>query len=740
MRALARLGSTEPEHVLSEREQARIRATVKARCQAPAEEDNQSGEVQRFQLARYNPEVAAELRRAALAKAARRARLVPWKASGATATVGATGLGVSLIAEIVAGPMGHLVASGGTALVSGATALGLSVLGRRKRRWRRSEDASAVGAVVLSTTIAAVGAATVPVLGPVWPWLGFVLLGGTAAEATVWRRSLQPRAAVQLPAIEAEAAPELEYEPELLTAVQEFADRWLRETAHKGGNAPGSQLYGGTEHEGGRMSFRLQMPGGMTLPKVQSRVVEIASELDLDPRQLVFDDPPPDERGWRSARQGLVQVVYESPITEVVEWTEPMWRNGRIGLGPYADGADQWAEYVLYAPEEGRARNGIVVGSTGSGKSGLVTSMDASARSSQLVVTIYLDPKLNSSPELAEAASVTVLGLDRAEEFTHAVQTLLWARGMESGLNGWQRFTAGPERLIYLIIIEECDMLFTLPGMAKRWGVIAKTCGALGVPLLLNTQIDGLGAFGNEEMLRSNTAAGNAVIMRTKSGSSGGQLIAPELPSARTLPQDPGLGYIAAQDARRALWRAAYLPDQQKRPDGMNAAVALARYPDAPMCPIGRRAFAAFLGESAGQRQQGERDRMQAALDAFLAGAEAAPVVGAVPDVQHTALDAVAAFGEFMGSAEKFAALPGPMAKVIQLHRPDASEVELSESDRKVLAAITDGCTRSWQIIDRVGLSGPWVSQICKRLAGLGLIVDGGHGVWTPPEDKAAGQ
>lgn len=687
-----------------------------------------------FPVARYTEAYNRELSRRCEIAALRRARALPVKLTASTAAAGAGGWGVAALAELLAGPAGHLIASAGTPAAA-LVAIGAVRLAHRARitEWRGTFRAASVGAVGWLATASALGPGW-------WPLLGAALVGGATVVATPWRRAHTAPLGLPAPPERSQLEQASTEEPHELDDVAAFAAAWHRLVARQNGKAPGSALADGTRAEN-YLQYLLTLDG-QTLTQLQGRAVEIASDLDCDPMQLVFDAPPANADGWRSAKRATLRYVTNSPITRIVEYDGPRYRDGRIGLGPYADGQG-WAEWVLFA--EDSMYSGFVIGSTGSGKSGFLNGLVASARSSGLIVTIYLDPKVNSSPELAQTASVTALDLDRAEEFTRAVEMFLRGRRLESGINEDPGFTPTRERPGYLVVIDECDMLFTLPGMGKRWGHVAKTGRGLGLGVVGATQIDGIVACGNEEMLRSNMARHNVALMRTESASSGGQLIAPSLPSSRSLPEEPGYSYLKAMDARRAPLRAAYLPSAKKRPDGYNALVALQQNPDAPMCEIGRRAFAAFLGGSQEERRERDKALMRRELDQFLGGH--AETSGRQEHVEPGGVEELLGMVPAALTADNVIPLRRDQDVTFGQRLPDelmpaaAAGVDsrLNQTDLMVLAAVYLGHTTSAAIIAHTGLPAPRVSNSGRKLAGLGYLADGGYGVWAVPHGKGVG-
>ena len=675
--------------------------------------------VERFDIANWNRQHRRDLE----IEAERRARALPVRAAAATAALEAGGWGAAAVAELLAGPAGYLIATASTPAVAAVVLLAVRLAHRQRiSEWSGLFNRAAVTGLGLVSVASAVG--------PVWWPLHFLAAGvGALLVSAPWRAAHREVIISAAPVVRAsEPRPALEVGQSVpLDDIEAFAARWHRDIARRDGKAAGSALSDGHGFDNG-LEYLLEMAGGMVLPQLQSRAMEIASVLDCDPMQLVFDDPPRSAAGWRSARRAMLRYVTHSPITQVVDWTEPHYGDGRCGLGPHADGQG-WGEWELFA--ENSMRNGVIIGSTGSGKSGMINGLVATARSSRKVVTVYLDAKGDSSPELAQSATVTTLGLDQAEEFTTAVEALLYGRRLESGLNGWSGFEPRTDRPGYLVVIDECDMLFALRGMAHRWGVIAKTCRSRGAGLLLATQIAGVAAFGNNEMLRSNVARFNVALMRTESPSSGGQLIAPELPDSRSLPGEPGYAYLKAPGTRRAPLRAAYLRSAQNCPDGFNALTALQAYPDAPLCPIGQRAFAAFLAGTPEQRREQNRAHLQAQLSAFLGGGEAT----VSPPCQASGLEHL---------AERIPqALTGD--NVIAIRRPSQGPASatcddrLTDTDRRVLAAVQAGHVRSYQIVNATGLRNSAVSKSAAKLAKRGLLADGGHGKWALPDQQGVG-
>jgi hypothetical protein len=746
--ALDNLGGTESEDTTEQPGKSLVR--------------RQSSEVVSLEQKRRAKLAEAERQRRECIRAGQKARMAPTLGTLATTAAGYCVWGAN---EVISNALGHPLGLGPELLealaVSAASTSSVFIVkwanrdmigGAHRRRYYVAGTVSSLWIVLSMFT------------GPGWVMLA-ILWTIQAVVAGPWLRSH----AVERPVVVAPITPAGELPPPGenesedgegstadVIALEDVGARWAKKIAiRNGGQVPGSKLTEGKRVDN-VLEFSLQLNGGQILTDVQSRAERIASGLEMDPLQLVFDQPTMDGQ-WRNASKIRMQVVLDSPITNVVPFVKPMHRDGRILLGPYADGRG-WAEYVLFS--EDSMRNGVVIGSTGSGKSGLITGLVASARAMKgpdvkgvlrpIVAVAYLDPKQNSAPDLADNATVTELGLERAEEFTQAVEKLIELRGLESGINKWPGFTPTPERPGMLIVIDECDLLFKLPRMAERWAAIAKTGRALGVGLLLATQYAGMVAFGNSEMLRSNIAAGNVILMRTESNTSD-RLIAPELPDSRSLPDSPGYGYLKAKDSRTAPFRAAYLPATHNAPDAYNAGVALRENPDADLAldRVARKAIELVMPPGMNRETKAEADRQRMAER--LAKELGEPVTPPKAATQPTVADEL---DDMLNQLDNL----GPVAKVYKM-RPDTDEdtdlaapsapmgmdavdkawsdlSNLTENEQMVLDALLTGTYRSGDIVTSTSLSNSTVSKTLAQLGVRGLARKEGHGDWRPTRER----
>ena len=400
------------------------------------------------------------------------------------------------------------------------------------------------------------------------------------------------------------------------SGLTDFENRWVAKVAtNTSRGVPGARLSNGKTTEAG-YSWTVDLCNGETLTEVQGRAANIASLMKLSASAVMFDPLPLKQGVLGDESRIRMQIVTASPVIEPVEYEVPTVTDGRIPLGRYADGRDTAKAPVIV---RGGVRHIAVIGSTGSGKSSIINGIAVSLRRNYPVVTLYFDPKGDSSPDLRKNATVARLGLDDAEAFTTAVERICEGRGYESALADRSTFAPSLEQPIYLTIIDECDMLFGLDKMARRWGIISKTARSKGLLLVGASQYGGLKAFGNDELLRSSFAAGSVILMRTASNTSD-QLIAPGLPPSRFLPNLPGYAYLAAEGARMAPFRGSILrSSDDASPCQQHVGDLLARYPDVGVDLIGRVALGDLLVPIE-EREAANKAMVQAKLAAFMSG------------------------------------------------------------------------------------------------------------------------
>lgn len=514
-------------------------------------------------------------------------------------------LGVSA-AQVAAYLDLHTLVTAATAMLSYGAALATGALMGKRGRVMTRRERLAVLAAATWLTLASLG-----INGPL---IFLLLMLSGAVGLKHWRDRRRP-AVIPTPVIPAPTA--------LPTSeLDKYEGRWIRKVATNGSKGiSGAELVGGVADEIG-MTWTVELINGETLSGVQARIGSIASLLGISAKNLQFDARPCEQGEMDDDSRIRMQIITSSPVINAVPYRVPVITDGRIPIGPYADGRTI-ASIPLVTRNS--VRSIVVIGSSGSGKSSLINGLLISIRANFPTVTLTLDPKGNSSPDLRKNSTVAMVGLGEAEAFTRAVERLCEGRGYESALHGWSGYKPDAikadgtrvTRPLYVVVIDECDMLFGLPGMGKRWGLIAKILRALGIPLILASQYAGIRVFGFDEVLRSNIP--NVLLMRTDSNTSD-KLIAPGLPPSRFLPAEPGYGYLKAEGARRASLRAAVVRSSDDAAlDEEHAGILLARHGDVEVDAIGRVALGNLL-EAPAEREATNLKSIETKLREFLSG------------------------------------------------------------------------------------------------------------------------
>lgn len=427
-----------------------------------------------------------------------------------------------------------------------------------------------------------------------------VLVAGWALLSVPWWRHHWPHPRIDppTPPVGEESVPEL----------------WDRYVADPGGRLAGAVLFrpGVTEHS--RTWWVQLRRGRQDIATARAALPQVSTGLDIPMHRLLFDPVPREDMPVERPSIIRLQHVVNSPIEDTVYFDQPRWRDGRILLGPHADG-DGEATWRLYT--DNSMWSGYVLGSTGSGKSRLVEGVVLTARAMPVKpITIYLDGQAGaSSPALWEHAtwrggpdeSLTILAaLERGLRMRQKWNVAYRLAGFTPGLcpDG-----AAEPLTPVLIVGDEWHKIARLA--PERWADLAREQRKCGYGILAASQETSLAAFGGSDALRSSLITGNGIAMRTTSRMSAG--LFPGLGGDDGLnpvdfPQLPGYGYkIAAPGSgeRTTAYRARFLPDDKDRADAERAGRSLpvptvgewlAKTPDGTLDEMTARAFgSAFL-------------------------------------------------------------------------------------------------------------------------------------------------
>ncbi|MFI7074930.1 ATP-binding protein [Micromonospora sediminicola] len=454
----------------------------------------------------------------------------------------------------VAGPLGLSWQSVGiVALAIAATAAGWRARSRTVRAWR------AAIAVVLggyaAATVAAGGAdamAAHPTLTIAVPALLGVVLGWP------WWHHLRHLTPAPAPAPVPAAGPAAEVIDPLTAHWQR---RWEREVV-AAKVCEGTTVVEVKEPRPGVTEALVRLsPGTKPGPLFKSGPdVEVA--LDLNEGAI----------GWRSTGKRAwlrVVLVERSYIADGVPWTGPTYANGRFEVARFADGSP--GQWILSLPHDG-VRGGLVVGSTGAGKSRALGTVIANALDGGVAVAIGDPQNGQSLPAWRDAVDYhagvekTLLLLRRVHAEIMRRSELLAGVGADAFDENDPRIRAlGLRRLI--VIVDECQLVLIpntpIVALAEQ---AAETMRKTGVGLIFATQLPQMKSLGGSVRLRDALVAGNALILRLSNRGSGTTILPDDfVGDPFALPREidgkttAGMGYLRHSNRVGMLCRVPHL-------------------------------------------------------------------------------------------------------------------------------------------------------------------------------------
>lgn len=700
-------------------------------------------------------DLGATISRAARIEAGRRARRLPLLGTTVTAATGYTAWGVCELAYAGAGPVGELVAAGGTAGLCAATlaVLRLTYRDRIPTVWRRRWWAAGAGAATWVNTAAVLGAGS-------WPMTAALALGAAAASRSWLTLHQVPRPHDQpplpTPALPAPTVAELVEDSGTV-----LVRRWSERIARPGGVVPGSMLTDRVELPHAIRWTVQTIPGTTSFSSMFALRDRIASGLQVPAARVLLEPSETDESA------AILTVITKDLLAAGIPYVGPRYHDGRIEVGPWADGSGM-AEYI--AVDRVGCRNGMASGEPGSGKSAFLEAVALGLKSSGEWVVWFGDgdPEGGSSPLLNELADWPEAGPARVLAQLEAIEAVLIVRGMVKST-----LTADPDTGLPIPItdpttqrplreirpcpaypglkwiIDELHRLSSDPWMKAqnfipRLERVTRIGRKYGVTLLTGSQSLLAGDFGNSTPLRGYLAARNLFAFRngnkTEKAVVSGLVISPG-----TLPAGGGYCYSAGS-GRLAMTRVAWAADMARWIPGLPATdldpdTLLAATPFLPDTP---RDPATALAEQ--QARLAAWRALQGATPAITAaGTGPAPVRTMMPALSMGALSGLVVPGALTGD------------NVIALRpelRPEDEGPDLdalNNAQRAVYDALHDGAgpRSTGALAELTGFRLPAVSKALSALADLGLAAKIAHGIWAPtgpttaaarPDDRTADQ
>ena len=413
----------------------------------------------------------------------------------------------------LSGPMG--IPTGTIALGVAAALVTATVWPARSRvvRMWRAGIVTVLGAFAITTTAAGGPVAmdahpTLTLFGPVlagmllgWPW---------------WHHLRQPTTVDAQPV--AEAQPQSQSDE--LTA--HWARRWEREVIAEG-VCEGTRVVRASSPREGVTEAILQLSAGkgMKPSAIMKKGPEVEVALHLDEGAV----------GWQSTgKAALVRVVLVemSYVAEGVPWTGPSYRDGRCRIITYVDGsAGPW----VFNPPGFGVKGGLVVGSTGTGKSRGLGVLIANLLAGGWMVAVGDSQNGQSLPAWkhktdyhAGPAAVTLL-LRRFHAEVARRSKMLADASVEVFDEADPRVQAlGLKKL--MVVVDECQLvLIRNTPIVALVQEAAETMRKTGAGLILATQLPQIGSLGGSIRLRDALVAGNTLVLRLSNRGSGSSIL-----------------------------------------------------------------------------------------------------------------------------------------------------------------------------------------------------------------------
>lgn len=390
-------------------------------------------------------------------------------------------LHVSIWAQLASAPVALLIAAGW----------------RARSRWIRCYRATIVGALagwaLLADPLSSGPSIQVLALGilPIgWPW---------------WRHIRDHQ----------------EPEPEV-DQTDEWVQRWRTDVIDNG-VCKNTRLTVAKTVRSGVIEASIRLLPGAKIGEVVKTGPSVETCLDL----------PEGSIGWRrtgrAAKLQLV-IVERSYIQLPVEYHGPTYRDGRFEIITYADGTP--GTWVHQRPKNG-TYNGLIVGSTGAGKSrALGTICDNLLHAG--VMLVICDPQNGQSlPAWRNAAGEYHSGIDPTRALIARLHAEVMERSARLSAEGVDAYDPQDPRILSLgirqlaVIIDECHLVLIMSSSKEERRVvemveeIMSTGRKAGVSVILATQLPQMRSLGGSIRIRDAAVAGNALILRLSNRGSG---------------------------------------------------------------------------------------------------------------------------------------------------------------------------------------------------------------------------
>lgn len=423
-----------------------------------------------------------------------------------------------------------------------------------------------------TATAAAVGPFTIPMPG---------VLGAATAAAQIWWWMHQYLR-------DTHHEVEKDITERATTWVDTVAQQWSTRIACEGGALPSSTLVGvlpviredadtGEEvHLGWEAIIQLPDADHQTWESAVASTRRIAKVYRVPAAQVVVE--PPIDGLEDSAR---LLVLTSNPLREIQTFERPHLdpQTGYVPIGVHADGT--YALWRLFTPGSG-ANHGLIAGTTGSGKSGLLDVLCAEIRHSGLAMLFLGDPQGGEScPDWTDGGAHVFAGtVPRIRRMLQGVEREMDRRQRTRGRARWVDDKGRPRRgrgyfnptredPLLMVVIDEAPEVTADPECRRIIAKVGKQGRKIGVGIILLVQVPSLSELGNDLSIRSMLSSTNIVILRTSDSYSAAMGAPMKLPvDPVNLPSEwpdgsttAGLGFLIKAGGRVSPMRVQYVED-----------------------------------------------------------------------------------------------------------------------------------------------------------------------------------
>lgn len=287
---------------------------------------------------------------------------------------------------------------------------------------------------------------------------------------------------------------------------------WLRKVGREGGALPGSEVTQIEERDGikGLIIKATEDCDALEFPDLRRLAGALRSRIEL-----ISYEPTGDPRTAK------MLVMESNPLQNKRPLTDPttiLLKHGAMRLGRMASGRPAMVKLIDKALG---AMHVAVLGSTGSGKGGVIQLIALSAHLSGSSI-IYADPKGSSNPTVEKMAAYSGTGKDGSLRALRIAYAILQERIAQSAKTGEKNFTPRPDRPHILTIIDEAPEVI---GEGHTEGseiaeAISRLGRSVGMSLLVASQTFKAEAVGSTTTREQIVVGGTLVVLRVSKDAS----------------------------------------------------------------------------------------------------------------------------------------------------------------------------------------------------------------------------